>query len=83
MKNAVDISFRRVQSNCRKGINAAFLMTLIAAFPLFAQTPTNAFNRGNELYREGQFREALNEYETIMKQGYVSSELYFNIGNAC
>ena len=83
MKNAVDISFRSVQSNYRKGINAAFLMTLVAAFPLFAQSPTDAFNRGNELYREGQFREALNEYETIMRQGYVSSELYFNIGNAC
>ena len=48
----------------------------------FGQTPGDAFQRGNEFYRGGRIQDALNEYENILKQGYGSPELYFNIGNA-
>jgi tetratricopeptide (TPR) repeat protein len=47
-----------------------------------AQTPDDAFNRGNELYRAGKYQEAVKEYESIITQGKVSAELYFNLGNA-
>jgi len=47
-----------------------------------AQTPEDAFNRGNELYRAGKYEEAAKEYETIITQGKFSAELYFNLGNA-
>lgn len=47
-----------------------------------AQTPDDAFNRGNELYRAGKYQEAAIEYESIIKQGRFSAELYFNLGNA-
>jgi hypothetical protein len=47
-----------------------------------AQTPDDAFNRGNELYRSGKYQEAAKEYEGIIKQGKFSAELYFNLGNA-
>jgi hypothetical protein len=47
-----------------------------------AQAPEDIFNRGNELYRAGQFQEAAKEYELILKQGFISAELYFNLGNA-
>jgi hypothetical protein len=46
------------------------------------QTPNDAFNRGNELYRTGNYQEAIKEYESILKQGKFSAELYFNLGNA-
>ena len=49
---------------------------------LTAQTPEDAFNRGNELYRGGKYQEAAKEYESIIKQGMLSVELYFNLGNA-
>jgi hypothetical protein len=49
---------------------------------VFAQTPEDVFNRGNELYRAGKYQDAVKEYESIIKQGKVSSELYFNLGNA-
>jgi tetratricopeptide (TPR) repeat protein len=48
----------------------------------FAQTPQDAFNRGNDFYRAGKYQEAVKEYESIIRQGYVSAELYFNLGNA-
>jgi hypothetical protein len=47
-----------------------------------AQTPDDAFNRGNELYRANKYKEAVKEYENILKQGYVSAEVYFNLGNS-
>jgi hypothetical protein len=50
--------------------------------PVFAQTPEDAFNRGNEFYRAGKYQEAAKEYESIIKQGTLSAELYFNLGNA-
>ena len=49
---------------------------------VFAQSPEDAFTRGNELYRAGKYQEAVKEYESIIKQGTVSAELYFNLGNA-
>jgi len=57
---------------------------LIALFSctISAQTPDDVFNRGNELYRAGKYQEAANEYESVIKQGKVSAELYFNLGNA-
>jgi tetratricopeptide (TPR) repeat protein len=48
---------------------------------VLAQTPDDVFNRGNELYRAGKYQEAAKEYESIIKQGKLSAELYFNLGN--
>ena len=47
-----------------------------------AQTPEDAFNRGNVYYRAGKYEDAAKEYESIIKQGEFSAELYFNLGNA-
>jgi tetratricopeptide (TPR) repeat protein len=49
---------------------------------LTAQTPDSAFSHGNELYRAGKYQEAANVYDSIIKQGLLSAELYFNLGNA-
>ena len=51
------------------------------ASPVGAQTPDDAFHRGNDAYRSGQFAEAAKEYESILRQGLVSPEIYFNLGN--
>ena len=49
---------------------------------VLGQTPHDAFNRGNELYRAGKYQDAIKEYESILKQGMFSAEVYFNLGNA-
>jgi Tetratricopeptide repeat len=61
-----------------------FLASIFALLncPVTAQTPDEAFNRGNDLYRAGKYQEAAKEYEGIIKQGKFSAELYFNLGNA-
>jgi len=48
----------------------------------WAQTPEDAFNHGNELYRAAKYEDAVKEYELVIKQGYSSAELYYNLGNA-
>jgi hypothetical protein len=57
-------------------------MTLVSAVQVSAQTPDDAFNRGNELYQAGKYQEAATAYESIIKQGKISAEVYFNLGNA-
>ena len=54
----------------------------LLASAAWAQTPEDVFNRGNELYRAGKYQDAAKEYEHIIKQGYSSAELYYNLGNA-
>ena len=50
-----------------------FLTQLLAA---------QSFDKGNALYRKGDFAGAAQEYEGILKQGKESAEVYFNLGNA-
>jgi len=41
----------------------------------------DAFEKGNALYQKGQYKEAISTYETILKSGQESAEIYFNLGN--
>jgi tetratricopeptide (TPR) repeat protein len=40
------------------------------------------FNTANKLYEEKAYEDAIQVYEAITDSGYVSAELYFNMGNA-
>jgi tetratricopeptide (TPR) repeat protein len=40
------------------------------------------FNKGNEAYAKGQYKEAIADYEQILHAGYQSAAVYFNLGNA-
>ena len=42
----------------------------------------DAFRKSNDLYSEGKYTEAAAGYESILKQGKESAEVYFNLGNA-
>ncbi len=41
-----------------------------------------AFDEGNELYRDGDYAAAIEAYEKAMAGGYASSVLFYNMGNA-
>ncbi len=45
---------------------------------IFAQ---NGFEKGNVLYKQGNYEEAISAYETVFRSKKESSELYFNLGN--
>jgi len=53
----------------------SLLVTMQAAF-------AQSFDKGNELYRKGNYVGAVQQYEGVLKQKQESAELYFNLGNA-
>lgn len=58
------------------------LLYIISLF-IFTQSWAQAgFEKGNELYTQGKFKEAAQSYESILKSGQESAEVYFNLGNA-
>lgn len=40
------------------------------------------FEQGNSLYNEGNYKESIKKYESILNNGEHSAELYYNLGNA-
>ncbi|PQJ79922.1 tetratricopeptide repeat protein [Polaribacter porphyrae] len=61
--------------------NILFLL-LILANTIVAQTTEELFSSANELYKTEKFEEAIKTYKQIEKQGNISSELFYNLGNA-
>jgi len=59
--------------------NILYLFLLISQV-FFAQ---NGFEKGNALYQKGQYQEAVQEYENVIKEDKLqSAELYFNLANS-
>jgi len=59
--------------------NIVYLFLLISQV-FFAQ---NGFEKGNALYQKGQYQEAVQEYENVIKEDkQQSAELYFNLANS-
>jgi hypothetical protein len=40
------------------------------------------YNRGNMLYRKGNYRDAILEYNKVLATGVANGHLYYNLGNA-
>jgi len=69
----------------------ALCMGLICCLVVFTQTgfaqegtsgdPTYIFYKGNALYEEGKYDEAIHAFESVLEQGLESGNLYYNIGN--
>lgn len=57
--------------------NIVYLFLLITQ-AFWAQS---AFEKGNTLYQKGNYQEAISSYESIVKSGQESAEVYFNLGN--
>lgn len=58
------------------------ILTLIFCTMIsMAQTPETLFEQGNKAYADGDYSQASSIYCEILKQGKVSPELYYNLGN--
>lgn len=55
---------------------------LLIAVKLLAQSPDELMKKANEFYNQKNYAEAISLYEKIISQGYESSSLYYNLGNA-
>lgn len=64
-----------------RGLSVAFVVcALVAPSGLSAQD--EIFERGNQLYQEGDFPGAVEAYEAVLSAGYESAVLHYNLGNA-
>jgi len=57
------------------------ILIFFISFAGFAQAQ-DAFDKANSAYADDQFQEAIALYNSILEEGLVSPELYFNLGNA-
>lgn len=61
------------------------MKNIIYLFLLFSQVffAQSSFEKGNSFYQKGQYKDAIQEYESIIDGGkQQSAELYFNLGNS-
>jgi len=68
----------------KKFVMMCFAVAGIAATALVsrAEDPSQVFADAGKAYDAGQFAEAARKYESILGQGQISHELFFNLGNA-
>ena len=60
---------------------AFYILIFLLSFISMAQNET-LFEQGNALYNDGNYIEAIEKYQAILKQEEHSAELYFNLGNS-
>lgn len=59
--------------------NILYILLLLTFQNFFAQ---NGFENGNDLYKKGNYQEAITAYESVLNTKKQSAELYFNLGNS-
>ncbi|MEO5571395.1 MAG: tetratricopeptide repeat protein [Bacteroidia bacterium] len=72
------------KSEVGKFIYSILLLALIfvtTSASLFAQTPQATFELGNKAYVEKNYEKAIGFFESLIKSGQVSAEVYYNLGN--
>lgn len=57
--------------------NILYILLLVSQI-FFAQ---EAFDKGNELYKNGKYEQAIDAYNSVLSANKQSAELYFNLGN--
>ncbi|MDI6765696.1 MAG: tetratricopeptide repeat protein [Bacteroidota bacterium] len=58
------------------------IITLFICELAFAQEAAIQFEHANQLYRNGEYQKAVQMFEQVIKNGYESPALYYNLGNA-
>jgi tetratricopeptide (TPR) repeat protein len=58
-----------------------YILALLFSTISLAQT-TTSFEKGNTLYNQGEYKDAVEAYKAILDEGVHSAELYYNLGNA-
>lgn len=59
-----------------------FALLVLLPFAAMGQEASLQFEQANGLYRSGSYEKAAELYEQILKNGYESPALYYNLGNA-
>ncbi|MCG8409780.1 MAG: tetratricopeptide repeat protein [Bacteroidales bacterium] len=58
-----------------------FIVSISSVICVNAQNPESLMEKANNLFVEGKYEQALEVYNSILNEGYESTDLYYNIGN--
>lgn len=58
------------------------LFTLVIPFTMLGNSVEQLFVKANEAFVNKKYADAINIYEQVIDSGYVSAELYYNLGSA-
>lgn len=58
------------------------IFLIIINFSIFGEDVNQLFNKANKLYHSKEYEKAIVLYNKIYNKGYVSSSLFYNMGNA-
>ncbi len=71
------------QGYMKKIILIALMFCFMRGIPAFAvDGPEALFAEANRAYQEQRYQEAIEAYENILKSGFESGAVYYNLGNA-
>jgi tetratricopeptide (TPR) repeat protein len=59
-----------------------WILLVLGSQKFFAFEPQTLIKEGNELYKKGMYSQAASKYQTVADSGYISSDLFYNLGNA-
>ncbi|GAA4110551.1 tetratricopeptide repeat protein [Aquimarina addita] len=62
--------------------NLIIIIIVFAISSLTLAQEQSMFQKANDLYTQEKYQEAIEAYESIIKSGQESAELYYNLGNA-
>jgi len=63
-------------------LRIVIILIVIISLASLAQSGTDYFfEQGNQAYRDGNYKEAVDWYQKILSAGYESGRLYYNLGN--
>ena len=63
-------------------MTSKILLFLLMFSFLSAEIPETLFEDGNRSMGEGNYKDAIQAYESILELGYETGDLYYNLGNA-
>jgi len=58
------------------------LFFLIGCPAVIASQADDIMQKGNAYYREGAYEKAIDEYQNLVEEGYLGTNLFYNLGNA-
>ena len=64
-----------------KKILSTLIFSFIISFSLFANAD-NTFEQANNLYNDGEYKQAIKLYDSLINSNITSSNIYYNIGNS-
>ena len=58
------------------------IITMIAPLTLYASERDSILLRAEQYYQQNEFSKAIAEYQSLAESGWISAELFYNLGNA-